>query len=265
MLGVPAVVACMPFLREGRVVDFMREAGEWYGLYAERVAALASAYNAALVERAGGDLIPILVAHFMVNGVKVDRAAPRGERELHMGEAYTATAHAIPPGPQYVAMGHIHAPQRVPGSPVPAEYAGSVLALDFGEAGERKRVVIVDAEPGRPAVVTSVPILSGRPLVRAVGTWEDLEARAEELAESYLDLTVNVGGPDPDLGRRAAQTFPYLVNVRPERPAGARSERAAGGPRPTDDELYAAFCRDVAGAESVRRSSCRSSGASWRR
>jgi exonuclease SbcD len=248
-LGVPAVVACMPFLREGRVVDFMRDAGEWYGLYAERVAALAGAYNAALVERAGGELIPILVAHFMVNGVKVDRAAPRGERELHMGEAYTATAHAIPAGPQYVAMGHIHAPQRVPGSPVPAEYAGSVLALDFGEAGERKRVVIVDAEPGRPAVVTSVPIRGGRPLVRAAGTWEDLEARAEELADSYLDLTVRVGGPDPDLGRRAAQTFPYLVNVRPERPAGERRERAVGGPRPKDDELYAAFCRDVACAD----------------
>jgi hypothetical protein len=40
----------------------------------------------------------------MVGGVKVDRAAPRGERELHMGDAYAATAQAIPAGPQYVAM-----------------------------------------------------------------------------------------------------------------------------------------------------------------
>ena len=28
------VVACFPFLREGRVVDFMKDAGEWYGDYA---------------------------------------------------------------------------------------------------------------------------------------------------------------------------------------------------------------------------------------
>ena len=248
-LGVPAVVACMPFLREGRVVDFMLDTGQWYGLYADRLAALTGAYNAALVERSGTGLVPVLVAHFMVNGVKVDRAAPRGERELHMGEAYTATAHAIPAGPQYVAMGHIHAPQRVPGSPVPAEYAGSLLALDFGEAGERKRVVIVDVEPGRPASITSVPLTKGRPLVRAGGTWEELEARAGELGDQYLDLTVRVGGPDPDLGRRAADAFPFLVNVRAERPAGDRRARSADSPRPSDEETYAAFCTDVHGEE----------------
>ena len=75
-------------------------------------------------------------------------ASTHSERELHIGEAYSATAQAIPPGPQYVALGHIHAPQPVPGTPVPAEYAGSLLPLDFGEAGETKRVVMVDAEPG---------------------------------------------------------------------------------------------------------------------
>jgi exonuclease SbcD len=227
----------------------MRDTGEWYGQYADRLTALSSAYNAELLRRADRDVVPLLVAHFMVHGVKVDRAAPRGERELHLGEAYTATAHAIPAGPQYVAMGHIHAPQRVPGSPVPAEYAGSLLALDFGEAGERKRVAIVDVEPGVPATVTSVPLQAGRPLVRAIGTWDELEARAEELADSYLDLTVRVGGADPELGRRAVDLFPHLVNVRPERPAVERRNRPAGADRPTDDQLYAAFCRDVVGED----------------
>ncbi len=240
-LGVPALVACFPFLREGRVVDFMRDAGEWYGQYAERVAALTAVYNRALVERAGADLVPVLAAHFLVNGVKVDRAAPRGERELHMGDAYAATAQAIPAGPQYVALGHIHAPQPVPGSPVPAQYAGSLLPLDFGEAGEDKRVVVVDVEPGRLATVTSVPLVGGRPLVRASGTWDDLEARADELGASFLDLTVKVGGVDHDLGRRAAETFPYLVNVRAERPAGERRPRPEGTERPGDDAQYAAF------------------------
>ena len=60
-------------------------------------------------------------------------------------------------------MGHIHAPQAVPGAPVPADYAGSLLALDFGEAGEQKRVVIVDAEPGRLAAVESVPLTKRAP------------------------------------------------------------------------------------------------------
>jgi len=243
-LGVPAVVAGFPFLREGRVVDFMAETGSWYGQYAEKVAAIAAAYNTALVERAGHDLVPVLVAHFMVNGVRVSRS----ERELHIGDAYTATAQAIPPGPQYVALGHIHAPQSVPGAPVPAEYAGSLLPLDFGEAGEQKRVVLVDVEPGRLATVRSVPITASRALRSERGTWDEIEARADSLADTYLDLTIDVGGPDPELGRRAAERFPFLVRVRAERPAAQRRERT-GTDRPGDGELYAAFVRATSGED----------------
>jgi len=249
-LGVPAAVACFPFLREGRVVDFMRDAGHWYAAYADRVRALCEAYNEALVARTtDGDIVPVLVAHFMVGGIKVDRAAPRGERDLHMGQAYAATVQAIPPGPQYVAMGHIHAPQPVPGAPVPAQYAGSLLALDFGEAGETKRVVIVDVEPGRLARVTSEPLTSGRPLLRVSGTWDEIVERADELASSYLDLTVKVGGTDTELGRRAVETFPYLVNVRPERPPSQRAVRRDPGAGPSDEQRYADFFRSDTGSD----------------
>ena len=240
--GLPAVVACFPFLREGKVVDFMKDAGEWYRGYAERVAAITGRYNQALVERAGADLVPILVAHFLVSGVHVGRDGSRGERELHMGDAYTATAHAIPPGPQYVAMGHIHAPQTVPGTPVPAEYAGSLLALDFGEAGEDKRVVIVDAEPGQLAVAESVAITGGRRLVRVIDTWDAIEARAEELADAFVDLTVKTTGTDMSLAERAHQAFPFLVNVRAQRPVGTQRKRLTKS-HLSWEELYAEFYR----------------------
>jgi DNA repair protein SbcD/Mre11 len=241
-LGVPVAVAGFPFLREGRVVDFMLEAGEWYKAYAQKVAAITAAYNEALVARAGADpqIVPILMAHFMVGGVKVDRTAPRGERELHMGDAYAATAQAIPVGPQYVAMGHIHAPQAVPGAPVPAHYAGSLLTLDFGEAGEQKRVLIVDAQPGQLATVQSVPLTGGRRLVRVTGDWDAIEARNDELADAFLDLTVKTSGTDLTLAERAHETFPYLVKVRSWRPERARPERLVKGHR-TWDELYADY------------------------
>jgi exonuclease SbcD len=240
--GLPAVIACLPFLREGRVVDFMKDAGEWYRGYADRIAAITARYNEALVKRAGADLVPILVAHFLVNGVKIGRDAPRGERELHMGDAYAATSQAIPAGPQYVAMGHIHAPQKVPGAPVPAEYAGSLLALDFGEAGEQKRVVIVDAEPGRLAVAETVPLQSGRPLVRVNDTWDAIEARTDELAGAFLDLTVKTTGTDMSLAEHAHEAFPFLVRVRAQRPPGADRERLAKGHR-SWEELYGEYYR----------------------
>src|SRR5256885_5549214 len=130
----------------------MQDAVLGYRCYADRVSRICAAYNEALVASTGAGEVPLLMAHFLVNGVKMGHEGPRGERELHMGAAYAATPQAIPAGPQYVALGHIHAPQPVPGAPVPAQYAGSLLPLDFGEAGEAKRVVLVDAAPGQLAV-----------------------------------------------------------------------------------------------------------------
>ncbi len=234
-----AVVSCFPFLREGRAFHAWEPVDEHYKKYAQRLIGISEAYSTHATEVAGADAVTFLVAHFLVGGAKVHgHGAPRGERELHMGEAYATTAAAVPAGPQYVALGHIHAPQRVPGAKVPAEYAGSLLELDFGEAGEEKRVVIVDVEPGRPAVVDSVPLAAGRRLVRARGTWQELLVR-DDLREAYLDLVVETAGPDPSLAERSREEFEYLVKVQADYP---RAENEAPGREGRSlDELYALF------------------------
>jgi len=107
-------------------------------------------------------------------------------------------------------------------------------------------VVLVDAEPGQPAKVSSLPLTTGRPLIRATGTWEELEARSD-LADAYLDLVVMTDGPDPGLADRARALFPNLVKIkadfdRPEIERRSRHGRAL-------TELYAEFCLDHHGAE----------------
>lgn len=246
-LGVPAAVACFPFLREGRVVDFMAESGSWYGSYADKIAGLSSALGSAAAAAAGRDAVPLMLAHFMVSGVTLGRDGQRGERTLHIGDAYAATEQAIGAGPQYVAMGHIHAPQKVPGAPVPARYAGSLLPLDFGEAGERKGVVLVEAEPGRMATTEFVPLDTGIPLRREHGTWAELAER-EDLREAYLDLTVRTTGPQPGLAELARETFPLLVNVRTDYERTASAEHLAAGSR-SWDEVYADYLRGAHGVE----------------
>ncbi len=256
-----ALVAGLPFLREGHVVDFMADTDRWYGQYADRIRRLTEVYSDHLVHQAGTDAVSVLVAHFMVTGARIGgHGAPRGERELHMGEAYAVGEGAIPTSLGYVAMGHIHAPQPVPGANVPAEYAGSLLELDFGEAGEEKRVVIVDIEPGRPATVTGKLLSARRRLIQATGTWEELAARTD-LDDVYLDLAVTTEGPEPGLGALAVERFPdHLVKVvavydRPEQDETARGQlpwdqvyaeyyaHERGEPAP--DDLLAAF-RQVA-------------------
>lgn len=216
--GGRAVVSCFPFLREGRAFNVWEPTEEHYKKYADRLRRISEAYSTHATAVASTTAVTFLVAHFLVGGAKVHgHGAPRGERELHMGEAYAATPDAVPVGPQYVALGHIHAPQPVPGAQVPAEYAGSLLELDFGEAGEQKRVVIVDVEPGLPASVRSVPLTAGRRLLRPRGTWQDI-LMMEDVYESYLDLTVETAGPDPGLADRARDEFEYVVKVRAEYP-----------------------------------------------
>lgn len=240
-----AVVSCFPFLREGRAFHVWDAVEEHYKQYADRLRAISEAYSAHAGELAGTDAVQFLVAHFLVGGVKVHgHGAPRGERSLHMGEAYAATSEAIPPGPQYVALGHIHAPQAVPGAKVPAEYAGSLLELDFGEAGEEKRVVVVDVEPGVPASIRSVPLTAGRRLVRAKGDWQTILTRVD-VRDSYLDLTVETAGPDPGLVDRARGEFDFLVHVRAEYPR-AESDPSARTGKPLD-ELYGIYYEELEG------------------
>jgi exonuclease SbcD len=115
--------------------------------------------------------------------------------------------------------------------------------LDFGEAGEQKRVVLVDAAPGRLAVAESIPLACPRSLVRLDGTWEQVEAQADELRDSYLDLTVDTSAVDVTFGQRARETFPLLVNVRPRRrEADARAARETRRGRSLPD-LYEAYFR----------------------
>ena len=233
-----AQVACFPFLRAAQTVDFMAKVDSWYGTYADRVRRITEQYSEALGHFTGEGDVTLLVAHFMVGGVKVHAGVPRGERALHIGEAYAATEQAIPTAVDYVAMGHIHAPQAVPGAPVPAEYAGSLLQLDFGEAGEQKRVVIVDAKAGIHAKTRSVPITAGRRLVRVSGPWEEIAARGD-IEDAFLDLSVVTTGPEPGLMDEARERFDHVVKVRAEYERVEVEHRGAIG-RPLD-ELYAEY------------------------
>jgi len=71
---------------------------------------------------------------------------------------------ALPANAHYVALGHLHRPQKVGGSPVPCRYSGSPLCYSFSEADRQKEIVIIDAVPGKTAEVATLSLTSGKPL-----------------------------------------------------------------------------------------------------
>ncbi|MEX1287070.1 MAG: exonuclease subunit SbcD, partial [Acidimicrobiia bacterium] len=238
-----ALVSAVPWVSPGKVVDFMGDAGEAFGTLADTMRAIVGAHADHVV---GSGSVTVLAAHFMVGGVTVRTGrGPTGMKELTLGEAFAVTKAAVNHDFSYVALGHIHAPQRVPGAPS-GEYAGSLLQLDFGEAGETKRVVLVDAEPGRPASVTSVPLVAGRPLVRASGSWEALSVRAD-LDDAWLDLVVETDGPPiPAQVDEWRERFPLAVKLAAEfETEDIEAGHVVAGRRL--DELYADYHASVHG------------------
>ncbi len=239
-----ARVACMPFIHETQVIDFLAAPEEGYKSYADRIRSIARYYADWMLSHPVADSVDLLMGHFMVHG-----ATPSGsERELHIGEAYMASADAIPSTIKYGALGHIHLPQEAPGSTVPARFSGSIMQLDFGEAAQGKSVCIVDVEPGmKPAQVECVPITSGRTLLKVSDTLEGLRARSAEFGDAWLHVSVKTDGPEPGLADEVRAFLPNALQVYAdyERSEGERPRRQ--GQSITD--LYKDFWQTRKGVE----------------
>jgi len=141
-----ALVTCVPFVPERRFGDaaaLFRATEEWYLSYAEGMGRLLSAMTSAFRP----DRVNVLLAHLFTDG-----AIPGGgEHQVTIGIEYAVSPSRLPATASYVALGHVHRPQSVRGSPSPTRYAGSLLQLDFGEQEQTKSVAIVEAHPARPA------------------------------------------------------------------------------------------------------------------
>ena len=111
----------------------------------------------------------------------------------------------------YVALGHIHKPQRIPGR-CPIWYAGSPFALDFGETHGEHSVLLIEAEAGQPAHVQQVPLRSGRALTTIRGRSLQLEQLAGTTGDDFLRVIVEEA-PSPGLSERVRDLFPNAVDV----------------------------------------------------
>lgn len=156
-----AVIAALPYPSEGRLKELMAQSLDDQELrqgYNDRLAGLFSTLNT----KYRPDTVNLAVSHLYVRGgIESD-----SEHQIQVGGAYAVDPLVFPAQAQYIALGHLHRPQYVGGTPAPCRYAGSPLAYSFSETGYAKSVTIVDVQPGQAAEVREVPLTAGRPLVR---------------------------------------------------------------------------------------------------
>ncbi|MCK8142490.1 exonuclease subunit SbcD [Flavobacterium sp. I-SCBP12n] len=91
---------------------------------------------------------------------------PDGEKPLRIGNADIVYTDCIPLQMQYTALGHLHRFQNVGGHSSPVVYSSSPLSYSFSEAGQDKKVVLIDVEPNKAVKFTAIPLKSGRVLHR---------------------------------------------------------------------------------------------------
>jgi exonuclease SbcD len=244
--GERARVGVVPFAPVHRMVSALDRAGEetstkqkYDAMMREIIRQLSGAFAL--------DSVNLLVAHTHLQGARFSGS----EREVHLGEAWATTPQAFPSSAHYVALGHIHKPQRIEAAPSPTAYAGSALQLDFGEEGERKTFVVVEATPGQPARLEWVAYEGAEPLLTVAASLDQLERDAEELSQrGWLRVRVPLVTADPDINGKVRRLLPNAVVVEVELPR-VEEENDPSRPPPGSPprELYRAYCAKRHGEE----------------
>lgn len=186
----------------------------------------------------------VVLAHAFVAGAEPSES----ERDLSVGGAASVPA-ATFAGVDYVALGHIHAPQRVG---VNGRYAGSPLAFSFSEARHAKSVALVDLGPDGAPEVELVACPVPRPLAVLRGTLDELLADPELAAaeDAWVQATLTDTVRPSDAMDRLRSRFRHAVALAFE-PEGAETETAGSYAARLrglgDHELAAAFVLDVRG------------------
>lgn len=199
--------------------------------------ALAAAIEAMGVDPAGRN---VLVTHQFVTG-----AARCDSEELSVGGTDNVDVSVFDLF-DYVALGHIHGPQRVGRETV--RYCGTPLKYSFSEAGHQKSVTVVELEAKGAVSVRTVPLVPLRDLVELRGTYEELTFRGfyegTSYQKDYVHITLTDEEDVPDAMRKLQIIYPNLMKLdydnRRTR-AGARLDGAEDAEQKSPLELLEEF------------------------
>jgi exonuclease SbcD len=238
--GEPVRTALLPFCSQRGIVKAAQllagDAAQYAGLYAKRVAEILKV----LAEDFAPDAVNIVAAHCMVRGGRLGG----GERDAQTIEDYYVDPTAFGGTAHYVALGHLHLTQQMAGG-CPIWYSGSPFQVDFGEEGDEKHVLIVEAHPGVPAAPpTKVRLTSPRRLQTLRGTLTELRERAGTTGDNLLRIYVREKAR-AGLGDEVRELFPLAVDVLIETDESSQTSRPSREHRArSPHELFAAYLEE---------------------
>ena len=244
--GSPAAILCgIPFIRPRDVLlsqagqsaqDKQQSLQQAIQQHYQDLYALAEAKRAEL----GGDLPIIATGHLTTVGASAGEAV----REIYVGSLEAFPTSAFPQA-AYIALGHIHRPQKV-GGLEHIRYCGSPIALSFDEAKQQKEVLLVELDSGGLRSIQPLPVPRFQPLLSLRGSLKELDVQIKQAAEQgsaeqpvWLEVLVGTDDYLSDLQLRIAalcEGLPVEV-LRIRRERGNTVAGLQGQAKETLDEL----------------------------
>ncbi|MFZ1524662.1 MAG: exonuclease subunit SbcD [Saprospiraceae bacterium] len=120
----------------------------------------------------GDEVAIIAMGHLMMKGAVTSDS----EREIHVGNLDGLVADIVPDSIDYMALGHIHKPQKVQNH-AHIRYSGSPIFLDFSERNYEKKVIVLNVKGKKDIQIVSSKIPVSRDMLRFSGDLESVKTQ----------------------------------------------------------------------------------------
>jgi exonuclease SbcD len=187
-----AIILTVPYPSEKRLNEVlygaMDEEEERLKSYSDRIKTLFET----LSEKYREDTVNIATSHLFAMGSE----EAGSERNIQLGGSFIVDGSCFPKNAQYIALGHVHKPQVVPGTYKRARYAGSPIHYNKKEINFKKKCFIVDVKAGEECNIQEVEFKVYKPI--EIWKCESIEEAIDKCEENkekdcwvYLEITTD--------------------------------------------------------------------------
>ncbi len=160
MKNEKAVILTVPYPSEKRlnevIYNGMDDEEDKAKSYSDRIFSLFDTLKSHYRE----DTINLATSHLFAMGSEESGS----ERSIQLGGSYIVDGSCFPSEAQYVALGHVHKPQIVPGTNKKARYCGSPIHYNKKEINFNKKCFIVEVKAGEECTIEEVDLKVYKPI-----------------------------------------------------------------------------------------------------
>lgn len=157
--GEKAVIITLPYPSEKRLNEVLSAElsdEDRQKSYSERIGELFDKLSTKYRE----DTVNLAVSHLYVMGGEESGS----ERGIQLGGSLSVSPSKFPKNAQYSALGHLHRPQKVPGTGGKIRYSGSPIQYSKSEINYSKGAYLVDVKAGGEAEISEIKFRNYKPI-----------------------------------------------------------------------------------------------------